>query len=244
MSLVHDPGNHDAGSIHIGLVAEEPIRLAGLASIFDQPAEKANAQLQPIIGSMSELLSAASLRYLVVDLHSTNGGLQALETIRRSRPDIRSIVIGPEGDDELVLEAITTGARAYLDLKAGPEMVRKAIEVVTEGSIWAPRRLLSRLIDRLLDPGEASPAVIIPRLTERERQVLELILDAHSNREIASLLGIEERTVRAHLARLMRKAGVDNRIKLSMSAQSLFVLARKPAVRVAGVERVRRSLTN
>ena len=52
--------------------------------------------------------------------------------------------------------------------------------------------------------------------------MLELILKAQSNREIAAELGIEERTVRAHLARLMQKAGVDNRIKLCMSARKLF----------------------
>ena len=48
------------------------------------------------------------------------------------------------------------GARAYVDLKAGPAMVRKAIEVVTEGSIWAPRRLLSKLIDKLLKTSDTS----------------------------------------------------------------------------------------
>jgi DNA-binding CsgD family transcriptional regulator len=53
-------------------------------------------------------------------------------------------------------------------------------------------------------------------LTTRERQVLDLILQARSNREIARHLGIEERTVKAHVGRLMRKAGADNRIELTM----------------------------
>ena len=55
------------------------------------------------------------------------------------------------------MNAIIAGARAYLDLRAGPEMVRKAIEAVTEGSIWAPRRVLSKLIDRLLKVSESQP---------------------------------------------------------------------------------------
>ncbi len=55
----------------------------------------------------------------------------------------------------------------------------------------------------------------------RERQVLELILMARSNREIAAKLGIDERTVKAYVGRLMRKTGADNRIKLSMSPISL-----------------------
>jgi DNA-binding NarL/FixJ family response regulator len=230
--------------IRIGLVADEPIRLAGLSSIFDQPARQSHARLIPIPGSMRELLSKATLKYLVVDMHSSSSGLKALDTIRRSRPDIRSIVIGPEGNEELVLKSIIAGARAYLDLNAGPETVRDAIEVVTEGSIWAPRRLLSKLIDRLLKTTDSPVSVTVPRLTARERQVLELILKARSNREIAKQLGIEERTVRAHLGRLMRKAGVDNRIKLSMSVLSHSLLPKEIASRVGGADRVRRAITN
>jgi DNA-binding NarL/FixJ family response regulator len=133
---------------------------------------------------------------------------------------MRSIVIGPQGNDELVLTAITAGARAYLDLTAGPEVVRMAIDVVTSGSIWAPRRLLSQLIDRLLQVPKVISAVTSPELTHREQQVLELLLLAQSTREIATRLGIEQRTVKAYIGRLMRKTGSDNRVKLSMSALS------------------------
>jgi DNA-binding NarL/FixJ family response regulator len=204
--------------IRIGVVADEPIRMAGLASIFDQPAEKGKPPLVPVIGTLAELLLGSELEYLVIDLHSSTGGLETLESIRRVRPHIRLIVIGPEGDDELVLSSIIAGARAYLDLTAGPEVVRQAVEIVTSGSIWAPRRLLSKLIDRLLKVPDAVPVAGGPHLTGRERQVLDLILTARSNREIAAKLGIEERTVKAYVGRLMKKTGADNRIKLSMSA--------------------------
>lgn len=210
-------------TIRIGLLAAEPIRVAGLATVFDQPEDEGRAQLTPVIGTLHELLSSPNIEYVVVNLHSTAGSLDDLETIRRSRPDIRSIVIGPEGDDELVMSSIVAGARAYLGLTAGPEVVRKAIDVVTSGSIWAPRNLLSRLIDRLLNGPHAVLSNGKPELTPREEQVLELILEAHSTREIASRLGIEQRTVKAYVGRLMRKAGVDNRIKLSMSALSRSV---------------------
>ncbi len=212
------------GAIRIGVVADEPIRVAGLASIFDQPAEQGKPQLVPVIGGLAELLLGSELEYLVIDLHASSGGLEILESIRQVRPNIRLIVIGPEGDDELVMSSIVAGARAYLDLTAGPEVVRQAVEIVTSGSIWAPRRLLSRLIDRLLKVPEAIPAAPSPRLTSRERQVLELILTAQSNREIAAKLGIEERTVKAYVGRLMKKTGADNRIKLSMSALNRVLL--------------------
>jgi len=86
------------------------------------------------------------------------------------------------------------------------------------GDIWVPRRVLSRLIDRLLTISESSFADTSPHLTDREQEVLDLILMARSNREIAAKLGIEERTVKAHVGRLMRKTGADNRIELSVRA--------------------------
>lgn len=205
-------------AIRIGVAADEPIRVAGLASIFDQPAREDHGQLVPVIGNLSKLLALDDIEYVVVDLQSTLGGLEALEKIRRYRPDIRSIVIGPEGNDELVLSAIIAGARAFLGQTAGPELVRQAIDVVTSGSIWAPRRLLCRVIDRLLTTPNPLQVIYRQKLTKREQQVLELILDAHSTREIASQLGIEQSTVKAYIGRLMRKTGADNRIRLSMSA--------------------------
>lgn len=204
--------------IRIGLVADEPIRLAGLSSIFEQPSQQDKPSLLPVPGTLEELLAQPTLEYLVVDLSSASGGLEILNNIRRVRPNLRLIVIGPEGNDELVMDSIIAGARGYLELTAGPEMVRRAIDVVTGGSIWAPRRLLSKLIDRLLKVSDTSLINACPRLTERERQVLEHILMARSNREIALHLRIEERTVKAHVGRLMRKTGSDNRIELSMRA--------------------------
>jgi DNA-binding NarL/FixJ family response regulator len=204
--------------LDIGLVSDHPIRLAGLMTIFDQPGVEGDPALRPMTGSLAEMLANATLEYLVVDMGASPGELAILDSIRRTRPTLKLIVIGPEGSDELVLESIIAGARAYLDLTADIATVRQAVEVVTSGSIWAPRRLLSKLIDRLLKVPDSSLASGKTHLTDREKQVLELILQARSNREIARQLGIEERTVKAHVGRLMRKTGADNRIELSMRA--------------------------
>jgi DNA-binding NarL/FixJ family response regulator len=206
----------DLDPIHIGVVSDEPIRLEGLGSVFEHPSQPGKPTLFPVFGALEALLTNSKLEYLVVDLHSFHGGVEALEAIRRVRPSVRLIVIGPQGDDELVLDSIIAGARAYVELTAGPDTVRMAIDVVLGGSIWAPRRLLSTLIDRLLKVPDSSPTTCRPHLTGRERQVLDLILKARSNREIARHLGIEERTVKAHVGRLLRKAGAENRIELSM----------------------------
>jgi DNA-binding NarL/FixJ family response regulator len=210
--------------IYIGLVSDEPIRLEGLASIFEQPPLPGKPRLLPILGSVEELLARSTLEYLLVDLHSSSKGLEIIEAVRRARPSIRLIVIGPDGNDELVLESIVAGARGYLDLTADADMVLQALDAVTAGSIWAPRRLLSKLIDRLLKGTDTSLTNGSPHLTDREHQVLEFIMQACSNREIARQLGIEECTVQAHVGRLMRKTGADNRINLLMRASDPSLL--------------------
>jgi DNA-binding NarL/FixJ family response regulator len=203
--------------IRIGVLAGEPIRLAGLSTVFEELPEPGKPQLVPVVGTLQELLADPDLLYLVVDFNSSAERMKTLEDVKRSRPGMRQIVIGPENDDELVLEAVTAGARAYLSSSADPHTVRMAIDIVVSGSIWAPRRLLSRLIDRLLGvPGAGAGGLGGLQLTVRERQVLDLILLAQSNREIAEQLGIEERTVKAHVGRLMRKTGAENRIELSI----------------------------
>jgi DNA-binding NarL/FixJ family response regulator len=207
--------NRSPATIRVGLVTDEPIRLEGLFSIFEQQGQ-GGTRFLPVTGSVDELLRFPDLDCLILGRSSSSGGLEILQKIRRIRPAVRQIVIGPLGNDELIQQSIIAGARAYLDFSEGPEVVLKAIEEVMTGDIWAPRRVLSRLIDRLLTVSESSFSDASPHLTDREQEVLNLILLARSNREIADQLGIEERTVKAHVGRLMRKTGADNRIELSM----------------------------
>ncbi len=205
--------------IRIGVLAGEPIRVAGLSAVFEEAPEPGRPQLVPVVGTLEQLLADPELHFVLVDFNSSADGMKTLDEVKRSRPGMRQIVIGPEHDDDLVLDTVTAGARAYLASSADPHTVRMAIDTVVSGSIWAPRRLLSRLIDRLLGvPGAGAGILSGLQLTARERQVLDLILQARSNREIARELGIEERTVKAHVGRLMRKTGAENRIELSIRA--------------------------
>ncbi|MFZ0392335.1 MAG: response regulator transcription factor [Terracidiphilus sp.] len=212
------PVTENPQSIRIGVLAGEPIRLEGFTMAFEEQPQPGRPKLSPVVGTLAELVANSDVDYLVVDLNSTSGGFELLDEVRRARPGLRQIVIGPKNDDELVLKAVVAGARAYLDSDAGPDTIRQAIDVVVSGSIWAPRRLLSRLIDRLLGVPQTNAHGGGPQLTDREREVLKLIMLARSNREIAAQLGIEERTVKAHVARMKRKLGAESRVELTMQA--------------------------
>jgi DNA-binding NarL/FixJ family response regulator len=200
------------------------MRLAGLASTFGQAALDGKVPLLSYFGSITELPTLPTLDYLVLDLDESSSGPETLLAIRRlAHPGLRLIVLGPQGNDELAMKAILAGARAYLDTTADVDLMRRAIQAVANGSIWAPRSLLSKLVDRLLGNTDSSLTNAPPKLSAREKQVMEQILLARSNREIARELGIRERTVKGHVGRLLRKTGVDNRIDLCMRALNLPV---------------------
>ena len=97
-------------------------------------------------------------------------------------------------------------------------MFKEAIRVVNSGSVWASRQILSKFIERvtLIPHGVTAAEPLV--FTGRQREVLELLVSGRSNKEIAAALGIEARTVKMHVASLMRKAGVTNRIALSVHA--------------------------
>ena len=197
----------------VGIISAEPIRCAGLESAFEN-----HASIASFVGDLDTLLTDHSLHYLILDLNYDSAWIETQFTVRRLRPDIRQIVLGPGISDELVLNSISAGARAYLDSNCGPFAVRQAVEAVIDGVIWAPRRLLTTLIDRLLNQNELKVSRTSITFSPRERQVLDLMMAAYTNREIAAELGIEERTVKAYVASLMRKTGVDNRVSLSVQA--------------------------
>ena len=209
MAMESDSGS---GLIRVGLISPEPIREVGLASALeDYPA------ISIITGNVDRVLSAPDVNCLILDLSQEAGWMGELQRVRRARPDVRLIVVGPVDNTELMVRSITAGARAYLDPNSAPSAVRHAVETVIQGYIWAPRRVMSVLIDRLLSQVTVAPArLTVAAFSPRERQVLDLITDGNSNRRIAEILGIEERTVKAYVASLFRKTGMENRVSLSL----------------------------
>jgi DNA-binding NarL/FixJ family response regulator len=195
----------------IGLIATDPLRVVGLQTII---SENGGAEVVTVAGPGA--LDASGVSLVLVDAACTGHLFELLETFRRSRPHLRLIVIGLEEDHEYIQKVIGAGAKGYLAHTARENEIRLAIEIVRDGSVWAPRKVLARLLEA--NAGERRGSLPDPKFTERETQVLELLVAGRPNREIAEALGIDAATVKAHVGRLMRKMGVENRIALSVQA--------------------------
>jgi DNA-binding NarL/FixJ family response regulator len=200
------------GPLRMGLVATDPLRILGLQTIFPDGGP---VEVVPL--SVPGALDASGVSLILIDAACTDHIFELLAAFRRTRPRLKLIVLGLDEDHEYIQRIIGAGAKGYLAHSAKESEIRLAIDIVQDGSVWAPRKVLARLLESSADAAKAK-VESEPKLTDREQQVLRLLVAGRPNREIAGALGIDLITVKKHVGRLMAKVGVDNRIALSVQA--------------------------
>jgi DNA-binding NarL/FixJ family response regulator len=199
--------------IRIAVVESDPLRFVGFRALFDSEDD-----FDLVAATLGDLSAQPNIDLVLLGSRGGQNLFDVMAAMKATRPDLRIIVTGSGADDETILKAITAGAKGYVDEAAPSADFVQAIRMVNQGSVWAPRHVLSMFIERVSSsPGRVFPAGRVA-FTDREKEVLEMLVAGRSNKEIGAALGIEERTVKAHVAKLMRKVGVQNRIALSVHA--------------------------
>jgi len=199
--------------IRIAVVESDPLRFVGFRALFDSEPD-----FELVSASLPDIAVMQDIDLVLLGNRNGQNLFDVMASLKASRPDLRIIVTGAGMDEETILKAIASGSKGYVDEAASASEFVQALRVVHQGSVWAPRRVLSMFIERVSTaPGRIFPAGRVT-FTDREKEVLEMLVAGRSNKEIGAALGIEERTVKAHVAKLMRKVGVQNRIALSVHA--------------------------
>ncbi len=208
-----EPSSEKKCHIRIAVLETDPLRFVGFRAVFDSESD---FEIQA--SSIPEVPSLGAVDVVLLGSRNGQNLFDSMAGLKAARPDLKIITTGLGADDETILKALTAGAKGHVDAAAAPVEFVEAVRVVNQGSVWAPRRVLSMFIERVA----TSPKPIFPAgrviFTEREKEVLELLVAGRSNKEIGSALGIEERTVKTHVTKLLRKVGVQNRTRLSIHA--------------------------
>jgi DNA-binding NarL/FixJ family response regulator len=123
--------------------------------------------------------------------------------------------------DDLELDCIKyAGARGCCSIKYSADQLEHVIAAVERGELWIRRSLMTRLAQELTDALRGQAVKLEPRgpvaLTQREREIALLVCAGNSNKQIARLLDITERTVKAHLSEIFRKMGIGDRLMLAL----------------------------
>jgi DNA-binding NarL/FixJ family response regulator len=204
----------------IGVVAADSLRSMGLMAILE---ETAGVEASPL--KLEEVVAAQNLDLVLLDLQEPlEAILHTIARIRRERPALKPVVMGDPLTPEQIQSVIGVGAKGFLLRSAGVSEITMAIDIILDGSIWAPRKVLARLVEagtagaEQIAPLSAHQESIEEMITGREREVLHLLMNGRSNREIAAAMGIEQATVKAHLGRMLRKTRAKNRVELTLRA--------------------------
>ena len=144
-------------------------------------------------------------------------GVGAMRELRRRRTGGRVIVLTSFLDDERLLPAIEAGAAGYLLKDVEPSELARAIRAAHAGEAIIDPSAAARLVRAIAD-GAQRTVDDRERLTQREREVLELIANGRSNKRIALELGISEKTVKTHVGHVLAKLGVSDRTQAALLA--------------------------
>ena len=210
----------------IPLVATNKMRIAGIQGVYGDPCGLDIVPVSLMEAFRAEEAAKLSGQIILIDAGSVTPLFEVLGKFRAMIPEASLIVIGCDADDTYVECVVAAGARGFIPASALAAEFRAAIENVRNGVIWAPRKVLSRVIGSEIRNRTLSDRYGKIQFTPREDEIIRLLIRGQANREIGATLGIDAVTVKAHIGRLMRKAGVGNRIELTMYA------LRKHAVRV------------
>jgi NarL family two-component system response regulator YdfI len=138
-------------------------------------------------------------------------GLTAIERLRHEMPEIAVVILTTFNEDDLMLRGLRLGAKGYLLKDTSREALFNAIWAAARGETLLAPDILMRLLNQVEKPSQVSKPEEDIILTEREREVLAAVARGDRSKEIAFRLGISERTVKAHLASIYGKLGVDSR---------------------------------
>ncbi|WP_030902625.1 response regulator [Streptomyces sp. NRRL F-5126] len=160
-----------------------------------------------------ELVARLAPDVVLMDLRMPRcDGVEATRRIRRNHPGTQVVVLTTFADDESLFAALRAGARGYLTKDAQGDDIVKAVTDVLAGQAGLAPAMQRRLLERVTEPQRApAPAEPPDGLTAREAEVLSLVAEGLSNKEIAGRLHIGAATVKTHINNLFAKTGVRDR---------------------------------
>ncbi|WP_377469345.1 response regulator [Paenibacillus chartarius] len=189
--------------LHYFLGLQADLEVAGEAANGREAIEQAR-ELQPDVVLMDLIMPELN-------------GIEATSILRQEHPNMKIIVLTTFSDQDYVLSAIKAGANGYLLKDMEPEQIAEAIRQAQQGLPQLDPRVAGQLMSHIAAPPHVS-AASPERLTEREMEVLRLIAQGRSNKEIAADCGISEKTVKTHVSSVLAKLNLADRTQAALFA--------------------------
>jgi len=203
------------GVIRIAIVDDHPMFREGVARSlgeiggFELVGEGASAE------DAERLVQAVAPDILLLDISMPGGGLVAAANIlaRSSGQKIVMLTVSEANAD--IAQALNAGVRGYVLKGVGSKMLAEILHNVAAGESYVSPTLSARLLSGLLQPASSKPDPI-RQLTSREAEILRLVAEGLSNKEVATRLALQEKTIKHHMTRVLAKLNVRNRTEAAL----------------------------
>ena len=204
--------------IRVLIADDQPLVRTGLRMILSSEPDMEVVAEAADGNAAIEAVAAHRPNVVLMDVRMPGtDGIEATRVVTAGDDPPRVLVLTTFDLDEIVYDALRAGASAFLLKDAPEDRLTAAIRIVADGgSLFAPS-VTRRLIEEFARRGP-EPTVDLAGLTDRETQVLRLVARGMSNQEIAAHLFVTENTVKTHVARLLMKLGVRDRVQAVVAA--------------------------
>lgn len=204
--------------LRIVLADDHAVLRQGVRKILeDQPGWEVVAEAGDGREAVSQTLSLAP-DVAIIDIGMPHlNGIEATRQIVRKAPDVRILILTRHAEESYITTALQAGAKGYL-LKESPNLIRAVSAVAAGKSFFSPevaRIVLDDYVQHLAQTGTVDR---FETLSDREREILQLIAEGHTTKEIARMLSVSPATVETHRAHILRKLDVHNTAGLVLSA--------------------------
>jgi two-component system, NarL family, response regulator len=195
--------------IGVLVVDDHPVVRRGLGAIIETQADMRVAGFAATAGEALDVFARTAPDVTLMDLRLEGAsGIDVAARILAGRPKARVIMFTSFARYDEIYEALKAGALSYLRKGSSPEELLQAIRTVHAGGRYVPAEIALTVAEHV---GEGV-------LSVREREVLQLVFDGHSNKQIASRLGLSELTVAVHVKNILSKLGVGSRTEAVSAA--------------------------
>ena len=172
--------------------------------------------------AVAALESGEEVELVLLDLHMPgNHGLSGLAALRAQFPDVAVAVCSGHDEARIVRRALAHGASGFIPKRSGMDDIRRAITALLGCETWLPEDLKQTLARTAEDPEDSALAKRLSSLTAQQFRVLDLLAQGLLNKQIADRIGVQERTVKAHVTAIFEKLNVRNRTQASLVLREL-----------------------
>jgi DNA-binding NarL/FixJ family response regulator len=207
-------------SLHILIADDHPLFRKGMRTLLTATAETEVIGEATTGQEVIELAATLQPDVILMDLQMPGvNGIEATRQILQTSPHIRILVITLFEDDASVFSALRAGARGYVLKDTKEEEMVRAIRAVGSGEAIFSPSIATRLMDFFAAPRPAVPKEIFPTLTEREREILQLIARGSTNHDIARQLALSVKTVNNYVSNIFSKLQVADRAQAIIRAR-------------------------